>query len=257
MAFTNINGLDLYYEQHGDGETVVLLHHGFGCTEMWKDIWPALTAAGYRVVLYDRRGYGRSEQGSDFPAFYVSDRFRSESVRELAALRCILALDSFHLVGQCEGGVVAIDYTLSHPRSVRSISVSSTQCYSTIAMTELNASKMPNPFDDLKQDIREKLAVWHGPERVEAFYEQFRTRGGAYGTGVFDLRGELPSVTCPALVLYPDRSFLFPVEQGLAMYRGLTRAELAVLPNCGHNTYEEQPEAYTRILLDFLRRQKS
>jgi pimeloyl-ACP methyl ester carboxylesterase len=257
MAFVNINGLNIYYEEHGKGETIMLLHHGFGCTKMWKDIWPALTAAGYRVVMYDRRGYGRSEPGFDFPEFYVSDRFRSESVQELDALRTMLSLDSFHLIGQCEGGVLAIDYTVSHPGPVRSMSVSSTQCYSTITMAELNALRMPSPFGYLKQEIREKLAAWHGPDRVEAFYEQFRTYGGAYGAGVFDLRGELPSVSCPALVLYPDRSFLFPVEQGLAMYRGLTRAELAVLPNCGHNTYEEQPEAYTRIILDFLRRQQS
>ncbi len=257
MSFANINGLNIYYEQHGEGETIMLLHHGFGCTRMWKDIWPALTAAGYRVVLYDRRGYGRSEPGFDFPEFYVSDRFRPDSVLELDALRSMLSLDSFHLIGQCEGGVIAIDYALSHPLSVRSISISSTQCYSTVTMAEFNAQKMPNPFSDLRQGVRKKMAVWHRPDRVEAFYEQFRTYGGAYGVGVFDLRAELPSISCPGLVLYPDRSFLFPVEQGLAMYRGLARAELAVLPNCGHNTYEEQPEAYTRIILDFLRRQQS
>ena len=257
MPFANINGFKIYYEQHGEGETVILLHHGFGCTKMWKDIWPALTAAGYRVVLYDRRGYGRSEQGFDFPEFYVSDRFRSESVRELDALRTMLSLDSFHLIGQCEGGVIAADYTFSNPPSVISVSMSSTQCYSTVTMAEFNAAKMPNPFSDLGQGLREKLAVWHGPDRVEAFYDQFRTYGGAYGTGVFDLRRELSAISCPVLVLYPDRSFLFPVEQGVAMYRSLAKAELAVLPNCGHNTYEEQPEAYTRIVLDFLRRRQS
>ncbi len=256
MAFADINGLKIYYEQHGDGETIILLHHGFGCTMMWKDVWPALVAAGYRVVLYDRRGYGRSEQGSDFSEFYVSDRFRPESVRELDLLRSMLSLDSFHLIGQCEGGVIAVDYAVSNPAAVKSVTMSSTQCFSDVTMVEFNAAKMPNPFSYLGRELRGKLAAWHGADRVEAFYEMFRSYGGAYGTGVFDLRGELRSISCPALVLYPDRSFLFEVEQGVAMYRNLQRAELAVLPNCGHNTYEEQPEAYTRIILDFLRRQK-
>jgi pimeloyl-ACP methyl ester carboxylesterase len=64
----------------------------------------------------------------------------------------------------------------------------------------------------------------------------------------------LPSVQCPALVLYPDRSFLFDVEQGVAFYRGLPRGELAVLPKCGHNTYEQRPLAYAREILEFLDR---
>ena len=57
MPFTNINHIKIYYEVLGDGDSVVLLHHGFGCTKMWKDIYPALVENGYRVVMYDRRGY--------------------------------------------------------------------------------------------------------------------------------------------------------------------------------------------------------
>jgi pimeloyl-ACP methyl ester carboxylesterase len=64
----------------------------------------------------------------------------------------------------------------------------------------------------------------------------------------------VPSVSCPALVLYPDRSFLFPVEQGVSFYRHLPKGELAVLPNCGHNTYEHRPKDYVRHVLQFYRR---
>jgi len=113
---------------------------------------------------------------------------------------------------------------------------------------------MPNPFRDLEPEIREKLAQWHGKDHAESFYNQFRTYGGAYGTGFFDLRDVLSSVQCPALVLYPDRSFLFDVEQGVALYRRLPKGELAVLPHCGHNTYEEQPQEYSRLILSFLQR---
>jgi pimeloyl-ACP methyl ester carboxylesterase len=254
VPFADIWGLKLYYEIHGDGDPIVLLHHGFGCTKMWKDIYPAFVENGYRVVMYDRRGYGQSEQGTDFRAFYESDGFRSQSVEELALLRDVFDIDSFHMVGQCEGGVVGVDYAGRYPQHVKSITVSSTQCYSTMTMVELNALKMPNPFRDLRPEIQKKLIEWHGKDRAESFYNQFRTYGGAYGTGFFDLRDVLPSVTCPALVLYPDRSFLFGVEQGVALYRRLRKGELAILPNCGHNTYEEQPEEYARIILDFLKR---
>ena len=51
MAYLTINGLQTYYEVHGEGETLVLLHHGFGSTMMWKDIYPGLVNGGYTTVM--------------------------------------------------------------------------------------------------------------------------------------------------------------------------------------------------------------
>lgn len=257
MPFEDVNGIKIYYEIHGDGDTIVVLHHGFGCTKMWKDIYPSFVEKGYRVVMYDRRGYGQSERGADFEEFYVSDRFCPESVKELAMLREILDIDSFHIVGQCEGGVIGVKYAVKYPQEVKTIVVSSTQCYSTMSMPELNSLKFPKPFRDLDPDVRENFIDWHGADYVESFFDQFRKYGGAYGTGFFDLRHLLPSVTCPTLVLYPDRSSIFDVEQAVAFYRHLPRGELAVLPSCGHNTYEQQPEEYVRCVLNFLKRHNS
>jgi len=169
-------------------------------------------------------------------------------------LREILNIDSFHIVGQCEGGVIGIDYAVKYPHQVKTIVVSSTQCYSKMSMPELNSLKFPKPFRDLEPDLRENFIDWHGADYAESFFDQFRKYGGAYGTGFFDLRDLLPSVTCPTLVLYPDRSSIFDVEQAVAFYRHLPRGELAVLPSCGHNTYEQQPEEYVRCVLNFLKR---
>ena len=254
MPFAQINGMKIYYEIHGSGDTIVLLHHGFGCTKIWKDIYPHLVQKGYRVIMYDRRGYGQSERGADFEEFYISDTFRSESVKELAMLKEFLDIDSFHIIGQCEGGVVGIDYAVMYPHHVATIVASSTQCYSKITMRDLNSLKSPNPFQDLEPEIKKKLVDWHGEEHAEVFFNQFRKYGGAYGTDFFDLRDVLPSVTCPALVLYPDRSSIFDVEQAVAFYRCLPNGELAILPNCGHNTYEHQPKEYISCVLNFLKR---
>ncbi len=256
MPYTVMDGFRIYFEDYGLGEPVVLLHHGFGCTRMWEEIAPRLIEAGYRVILYDRRGYGRSDKGDDFQSFYVSRGFRAAGVRELAGLTGALGLEAFHLVGQCEGGVVAVDYALDYPEQVLSAAVSSTQCYSKTSMQEFNRENFPKKFDELEPHLRKKLEEWHGADHAERFFNQFRIEGGSYGTGVFDLRPLLPSVTCPALVLYPDRSFLFEVEQGVAFYRHLPRGELAVIPKCGHNTYEQRPEEYCRAVLGFLERRR-
>lgn len=257
MPFVEICGRKICYEIHGEGPTVVLLHHGFAGLNMWKYVYPSLVGAGYRVFMYDRRGYGRSEPGAGFEDFYVSDSFCRESAEELAELNEHFRLAPFHIVGQCEGGVVGVDYAGMAPRQVISLTASSTMCFSTMTTPEFNALKFPKKFEELDPDLQEKFIDWHGEDHAIPFYEMARTRGGAYGVGFFDLRPRLALVQCPTLVLYPDRSALFDVEQGVAFYRHLPKGELAVIPRCGHNTYDQKPEEYKRIVLDFLKRVES
>jgi pimeloyl-ACP methyl ester carboxylesterase len=149
--------------------------------------------------------------------------------------------------------VVAVDYAVRYPEDVTTLTAASTQCYSETPMTEFNMEMFASDFRDLEPWLKGKMINWHG-EMAEVRYNHFARYGGEYGVDVFDLRPALSGVVCPALVLYPDRSSLFKVEQAVAFYRGLVRGELAVFPKCGHNTYEQRPEDYARTVLDFLRR---
>ncbi len=139
----------------------------------------------------------------------------------LAEFKAQLGIGPCHLVGQCEGGVVAADYAAKYPVQVRSLVTSSTQCFSEVPMTELNAIKFTKAFSELDPELRAKFLDWHGEKNAEASFNQFRLYGGAYGKDYFDLRNTLRSVTCPSLVIYPDRSFIFDVEQGVAFYKHL------------------------------------
>jgi pimeloyl-ACP methyl ester carboxylesterase len=149
---------------------------------------------------------------------------------------------------------VAADYAARFPHDVKSLDTSSTQCFSEVPMTDLNPTKFPKAFQELDQEVQEKFFDWHGKEQAETSYNLFRRFGGAYGQDYFDLRDTLHQVTCPALVIYPDRSAIFDVEQGVAFYKHLPLGELLVLPDCGHNTYEERCDDYIRAILDFQRR---
>lgn len=254
MPFMRINNREMYYEDHGKGEAILLLHHGFASSAMWKGIYHDFLAEGYRVVMVDRRGYGHSEPGEGFDRFYESDEFCAESVEDLAELSDRLNLDKIHVVGQCEGGVLGLIFAARFRDQVKSAVVASTLCHTEKTMVEFNAEKFPKSFFELDAPIREKMIEWHGVERAESFYEMARTKGGAYGVGTFDLRPLLPAAPCPTLILYPDRSALFEVEQAVDFYRGLPDGELAVIPRCGHNTYDQRPEDYKRLVLDFLKR---
>lgn len=253
MPFEEVKGRKVYYEIHGEGEPIILMHHGFGCVKIWEKVWPALVAAGYQVIMFDRRGFGRSEGGDDFFEFYVSDRYRPDSVEELKIMKERLGIGICHLVGQCEGGVVGVDYSVKYPDEVKTLTVASTQCYSETTMVELNAARLVSRFADLAPELQAKVKDWHG-EEAERFYNQFAAYGGAYGKDFFDLRPQLPFVPCPTLIIYPDRSSIFDVEQAVGFYRNLLKGELAVFPRCGHNTYDQRREDYVRTLLEFITR---
>ncbi|MDP2647293.1 MAG: alpha/beta hydrolase [Desulfobacterales bacterium] len=253
MPKAKIHGVDIYYEVQGDGETIVLLHHGMGCTGIWEKLIPGFKKK-YRTITYDRRGFGKSDPGENFRDYYINDRYCQQSVQELTGLLDHLQVSGrVHVIGQCEGGAIGFHFATCHPDRIKTITASSTLCYSQVTMQELCEIQLC-AFEEEEPEFREKVIAWHGATRGPELYNLMLQLGGSYGSGVFDLRDLLKRVQCPALVLYPDRSSLFDVEQGIWMYRMLPKGELAVLPNCGHNTYEQQPEDYQRIILSFLAR---
>jgi pimeloyl-ACP methyl ester carboxylesterase len=255
MSVVKIDGLDTYYEIHGKGETIVLLHNGFSCTMMWDGIYGQLVEAGFRVLMYDRRGFGRSDGGADFGRYYVDEDFREQSVSAMAALMALLGIDRFHILGQCEGGVVGVDYAVRYPAQVMTLVTASTLCYNVVSMEAFNRRKLPATFDDLGAELQQKYIRWHGADRGRRFYEICAAGGGCYGkTGLFDLRPAIAQVTSPTLVMYPDRGYFFELEQGVAFYRNLIEGELLVFPKCGHNIFEHYPRMYARQVVDFIRR---
>jgi len=213
--------------------------------------------ARYKVISYDRRGFGRSEKGENFRDYYRSEQYTQNSVRELSILLEHLHIkDRLYIIGQCEGGVVGFHYAVQNPDRVAAIAISSTLCSGELITFDPSDSKIISSFEDAQAEFQDKLVYWHGESWARDLFRLFIEMGGAYGTdpASFDLRPLLKNIQCPSLVLYPDRSRLFDVEQGVLIYHSLPRGELAVLPNCGHNTYALQPEEYQRIILSFFQK---
>src|SRR3977135_1210665 len=93
----NSSNIDLYYEDHGAGQPVVLIHGYPLSGTSWEKQMPALLSAGHRVITYDRRGFGRSSQpttGYDYDTF----------AKDLHSLVTKLDLRDFALVGFSMGG---------------------------------------------------------------------------------------------------------------------------------------------------------
>jgi pimeloyl-ACP methyl ester carboxylesterase len=111
MSYADVNGLSLYYEEHGSGEPLVLLHGGLGATELWAPVLPAL-AAGRRVIAVDLQGHGRTAD--------VDRPFRAETMADdVAALIEHLGIGQADVMGYSLGGFVALRTAIQHPQRVR------------------------------------------------------------------------------------------------------------------------------------------
>src|SRR5262245_48167548 len=96
----DLPGVRLWYKDTGgNGVPVVFLHSNTGSSQNWEHQIPAFTSAGYRVIAYDRRGWGRSESQPGTQPGTAAD--------DLRALIKSLGIDRFHLFGTAGGGFVA------------------------------------------------------------------------------------------------------------------------------------------------------
>src|SRR6185312_2932977 len=113
--YAEVNGVNLYYETHGSGRPMIVLHGGLGSGEMFGPTLPAL-AEHHRVILVDLQGHGRT-----------ADVDRPLDVRlmadDIAALIDHLGLDAPDLVGYSLGGGVALQTAVRHPARIRRLVV--------------------------------------------------------------------------------------------------------------------------------------
>lgn len=110
--FAEVNGTKLYYEEEGAGHALVFLHAGIADLRMWDEQAPFF-AQRYRVIRYDRRGFGRSEP--------TPDEF--SNLEDLAALLDLLGVERAHLVGCSMGGGLAMDLALTQPERAASVTM--------------------------------------------------------------------------------------------------------------------------------------
>ena len=109
MLLTLPDGAELHYEVAGDGPPVVFLHPGMWDSRTWDPQVPTFTAAGFGVIRFDFRGYGRSSRLTGTPYSYVKDT---------TELLDHLGVDEVALVGCSMGGAVAVDIAIAAPERV-------------------------------------------------------------------------------------------------------------------------------------------
>ncbi|MFD9434687.1 alpha/beta fold hydrolase [Streptomyces sp. NPDC060002] len=243
------------WDTGGDGEPVVLLHPGSGSGESWPYQQPALTAAGFRVVGYSRRGAYGSVAGAKADADTASG--------DLDTLADLLGLGRFHLSGSAAGGPVAIDYALSYGDRLRSLTVSgSVMGVQDAEYAALTAALQPDPFGDMPVDFKELGPSYRGGDRdgVAAWLEihaRARTSDAFAQSLTHTITwSALETLTLPVQLVTGDADLYSPPSLMRLNAGHLRDVETHVVREAGHNPHWEQPAAWNRLLVDFLRRHR-
>ena len=106
-----VPGGELYAVADGDGPPIVLLHAGVVDSRVWEPFVPLLTSAGYRAIRYDARGFGRS----------MTEDVEFRRVDDLLAVLDAFGAERAALVGNSQGGQIALDLAVTHPDRVAAL----------------------------------------------------------------------------------------------------------------------------------------
>jgi non-heme chloroperoxidase len=266
----NSGSIDLYYEDHGSGEPVVLIHGYPLSGRAWDKQLPVLLEAGRRVITYDRRGFGKSSQ----PAVgYDYDTFASD----LAALMDRLDLRDATLVGHSMGTGEVTRYLGAHgsARVARGVLVSPIPPF--LLQTADNPEGLPGTvFDGFMKEAAADTPAWMNGF-LENFYNIDEFRGNRVSEQAFhaswnlatgasavaavaciptwetDFRHDLPRIDVPMLVIHGDADRILPFEKTGKRLPGLIKEmDLVVIEGGPHAISWTHAEEVNRALLQFI-----
>jgi pimeloyl-ACP methyl ester carboxylesterase len=251
----SLPGVRLWFtDTGGRGEPVVLLHANTGTSEIWEPQIDALSRAGYRVIAFDRRGWGRSlaDAATGPQPGHTSD--------DLHALADFLSLDRFHLVGVAGGGFVALDYAAWHPERLLSLTVgASTGAVSDKEIQDVIARIEIPGIRSQAAHFREVGASFRGtnPEGMARWLEieEHARQRDAPTQPLRSLNtfAKLATITTRTLVVAADADLLAPPGLMRIWARHVKGAQWATVPDAGHAIAWEQPAAFNDIVLRFLK----
>ena len=249
MPKLNRDGVEIYYEVHGEGPAL-LLSHGYSATsQMWKGQTPALSRE-YKVIVWDMRGHGRSDYPDDLGAYS-----EAETVADMAALLEVGGAKTAIVGGLSLGGYMSLAFHLAHPDRVRALLIIDTgPGYRNDEAREgwnRNALRTAERYES------------EGLGRLAAGSVEMRTSTHRSADGLAhaargmltqkDARvmNSLANIAIPALVVVGanDAPFLAASDYMAAKIPG---AKKLVIPDAGHAANIDQPATFNAAILEFL-----
>ncbi len=261
MPYVLSQGVRLYWEEHGSGPPVLLIMGLSFTHEMWFRVLPHLIRAGYRAILFDNRGMGRS----GCPRAPYSIR---QMARDAATVMDAADVASAHVVGASMGGMIAQELALRAPERVRSLMLACTT-HGGLFGRWPHFRRCPGPLRWYRATRAEReralrMLLYAEATPVERIEEDLAVRCGCAWTSrgfygqfagilLWSSYRRLPRIHVPTLVLHGEEDHLLPAENGRVVASRIPGARFELVPNAGHILITDQPEVSVRLFLDFLK----
>jgi pimeloyl-ACP methyl ester carboxylesterase len=257
-TYIEANGLKIYYEVHGEGEPLVLVHGGTATSRAWASHLPAFTEH-FQVFAPDSRGHGRT----DNPKGELGYRLMADDV---AALVGALGLQTPLVLGYSDGGQIALELGMHYPGLARALVLGGTQLsFSGVYLEatrdllgiaegeEVDPERLEREQPDFVGYLREAHRHVYGPEYWKT---HVRLIASLWLTPLRYTSQDLGAVTDPVLILSGDRDEGVSTEESVEMFRLLPHAELAIAPGSDHSFIEAKVDLFDALALDFLLRHR-
>jgi 3-oxoadipate enol-lactonase len=253
-----VNGAELHYEEKGSGPPLLLMHGTGAYADLWTPVLDGL-ARSWRVISYDRRGFGRSSG----PRPRLADH-----ARDAAALLTALDASPATVVGWSGGGVIALDLATSHPDSVAELFLAEPAAHllthptrSTLVMQTRSALQKfvrrdagaaaqtmyrwasrrttgGSTFDDLPQAWQDQM-VSHAGSTVREMDQLMLP---------YPRRSAIRSISCPVTVIEGELSDPVFIAADAFVRRLLPQARLLTLPGAAHFLHIDQPDLWVEAV---------
>jgi pimeloyl-ACP methyl ester carboxylesterase len=234
-----INGIKLYYEIHGEGAPLILLHLAFGNSGYWMNQIPVF-AERYQVIAIDSRGHGRStfdEQPINY-ALMASD---------VIALMDYLQIERANLVGWSDGGIIGLYMAIHHPERLNKVVAYGANYNPSGLNPDIDTNARVNAFIEQAAGDYQKLAA--DPTQWDAFLANI---GNMLATEPNYSAEELGSITTPILVLDGEEEEAILTAHAVEMQGLIPGSELHLIPGTGHFAMWDKPDEVNQIVLEYL-----
>jgi len=260
---------------------LLCLHGGPGATHDYLESLDVMADTGRRVIYYDQLGCGRSEIPESKPEMWMVDLF----VEEIDVVRIALGLEKIHLLGQSWGGMLAMEYMLTQPVGIASLTIASSPASMIQWVEEANRLREQLP-PDVQQTLLEHEAAGTTStaayqDAMQVFYDRhvcrvpypdymkrsfdYLARGGeVYNTmngpsefhvvgtlKQWDVRDRLPEIAAPTLVTSGRYDEATPLIAETVTH-GIPGAQSVIFENSSHSSHVEEADRYVQVLTDFI-----
>jgi pimeloyl-ACP methyl ester carboxylesterase len=233
-------GARIWYSTYGSGLAVILLHGGLGHSGNWAYQVPALVKSGYRVVLIDSRGHGRSTRDE---RAYSYELMASDVLAVMDALR----IEQASLIGWSDGACIALVLAANAPARVARV------FFFACNMDPSGTKALePSPIIDrcFSRHAKDYAQLSATPDRFKAFVEAVSLM---MKTQPNYSAGDLAKIVVSVTIALGEHDEFIKREHAQYLARAIPQAKFLLLPDVSHFAPLQRPEQFTQAIVDFLR----